>query len=667
MRQIQLLLAAFLIIPATSACKPRGREKPSVKQPVAGIERRIVPPPDWLKSRAEEQLATSSRFDVFHDFHFTEELLSSGISFRHRIVDCAGYRHKAAHYDHGNGVVIADVDSDGKYDIYFSNQVGRNQLWRNLGGGKFEDITEEAGVADGDRIGVSATFADIDNDGDPDLYVTGTRAPNVLYENDGTGHFTNISESSGVDYPGHSSAAVFFDYDRDGLLDLFLCNVGVFTTDRYEKVINDATTEVFEPGDYYYYVASPDAFGGHLLPERTESSRLYRNQGGNRFVDVTAETGLEDATWNGDAIPLDVNEDGWLDLYLCNMQGHDQYYENVGGEKFEKKGRDLFLATPWGSMGAQFFDFNNDGKLDLYVTDMHTDMAEDIGPEREKLKNTVQVPESMLNRQGIPSIFGNAFYLNQGDGTFTEVSDQIGAENYWPWGLSVADLNADGYNDVFITASMNYPFRYGVNSLLLNNRGQEFLDSEFILGVEPRAEDKTEMGWFEVDCSVDKEHRACEGFDQAAAMFGNNPKVTVMAPRGSRSSVIFDLDDDGDLDIVANEFNSEPLVFISDLSEKTSIGYLKIQLEGSQSNRDGLGARVTVQAGSNSYVKVYDGQSGYLSQSLYPLYFGLGEARAVDQIEVVWPSGQRQVLAGPIPANQLLKIKEPESVALQID
>ena len=257
--------------------------------------------------------------------------------------------------------------------------------------------------------------------------------------------------------------------------------------------------------------------------------------------------------------------------------------------------------------------------------------------------------------------------MNQGDGTFTEVSDQIGAENYWPWGLSVADLNADGYNDVFITASMNYPFRYGVNSLLLNNRGQEFLDSEFILGVEPRAEDKTEMGWFEVDCSVDKEHRACEGFDQAAAMFGNNPKVTVMAPRGSRSSVIFDLDDDGDLDIVANEFNSEPLVFISDLSEKTSIGYLKIQLEGSQSNRDGLGARVTVQAGSNSYVKVYDGQSGYLSQSLYPLYFGLGEARAVDQIEVVWPSGQRQVLAGPIPANQLLKIKEPESVALQID
>jgi hypothetical protein len=667
MRHIQLLLAAFLIIPAMSACKPSGREKPPVKQPVVGIERRIVPPPDWLKSRAEEQLATSSRFDVFHDFHFTDELPSSGISFRHRIVDCAGYRHKAAHYDHGNGVVIADVDSDGKYDIYFSNQVGRNQLWRNLGGGKFEDITEEAGVADGDRIGVSAAFADIDNDGDPDLYVTGTRAPNVLYENDGTGHFTNISESSGVDYTGHSSAAVFFDYDRDGLLDLFLCNVGDFTTDRYEKVINDATTEVFESGDYYYYVASPDAFGGHLLPERTESSRLYRNQGGNRFVDVTAETGLEDATWNGDAIPLDVNEDGWLDLYLCNMQGHDQYYENVGGEKFEKKGRDLFLATPWGSMGAQFFDFNNDGKLDLYVTDMHTDMAEDIGPEREKLKNRVQVPESMLNRQGIPSIFGNAFYLNQGDGTFTEVSDEIGAENYWPWGLSVADLNADGYNDVFITASMNYPFRYGVNSLLLNNRGQEFLDSEFILGVEPRAEDKTEMPWFEVDCSVDKEHRACEGFDPAVAMFRNNPKVTVMAPRGSRSSVIFDLDDDGDLDIVANEFNSEPLVFISDLSEKTSIGYLKIQLEGSQSNRDGLGARVTVQAGSNSYVKVYDGQSGYLSQSLYPLYFGLGEAKAVDQIEVVWPSGQHQVLAGPIPANQLLKIKEPEPVALQID
>lgn len=614
---------------------------------------RMEPRPAWLGERAEAQLDTINRFKVFHGFRFVDQRASSGIDFRHRIVDDAGRSYKAAHYDHGNGVVIADVDGDGLHDIYFSNQAGSNRLYRNLGGGRFEDITDAAGVADADRIGVSAAFADIDNDGDPDLYVTGIRQPNRLYENDGAGRFADISRLSGLDYSGHPSASVFFDYDRDGLLDLFLCNVGVFTTDRVRKVTCDATTLLHEPGEFEFYDAFPDAFAGHLKPERLEGSRLYRNLGGNRFLDVTEKTGLVDKSWNGDAAPVDFNGDGWIDLYVANMQGHDQYYQNLNGKRFERKSREVFPATPFGSMGVKAFDYDNDGDLDLYVTDMHSDMAENIGPELEKAKNRTTWPPSMLNLQGIPSIHGNAFFRNRGDGTFQEISDAIGAENYWPWGFSVGDLNANGYDDIFIASSMNFPFRYGVNTLLLNNRGREFLDSEFILGVEPRPDDRLEVPWFDLDCAgADRDHVNCRGVDQP---------MTMMSPRGSRSSVIFDLDDDGDLDIVAAEFHTEPLVFVSDLSERREIRYLKICLEGSKSNRDGLGSKVTVHAGDATYMKVHDGQSGYLSHSVAPLYFGLGDADAVDGIEVVWTSGRKQELAGPIEGNRTLWIREPDA------
>ena len=634
---------------------PSGSPERQTLGEVVGVPSEVLAPP-WLEARRQFQLATLDQFKVFHDFTFSNQVERSAIRFRNKVVIDAAKQYKSVHYDHGNGIAIADVDGDGLHDIYFVTQVGANELWRNLGDGKFENITDRAGVALAEPIKVTASFADIDNDGDADLYVTTIRSGNHLFENDGTGKFANISAQSGLDYKGHSSAGIFFDYDRDGLLDLFLANVGVYT---HESLVTVTGDDAGVPGadPYQYYVGYEDAFFGHLKPQRTERSILYRNVGENRFVDVSEDARLVDAGWTGDASVIDGNSDGWPDLYVLNMQGQDEYYENVNGQYFVKKSRQVFPNTPWGAMGIKVFDFNNDGLLDIYLTDMHSDMSELVpadgilgGQLMEKLKAQMQFTPGYL-RDGGASVYGNAFYRNEGGGRFTEISDEIGAENHWPWGLSVGDLNADGYEDVFIASSMNFSFRYGLNTVLLNNQGEGFLDSEFILGVEPRPDGETAVFWFVLHCDDDKDrnHQGCQGQEGT---------IEAWAARGSRSSVIFDIDNDGDLDIVTNEFNDAPMILISNLTERRQVRFLVVNLVGTTSNRDGLGATVRVWVGTRTYTKVYDGVSGHLSHSLPPLYFGLDDAQAVDQIEVDWPSGRRQVVEGPIEVNSVVEVRE---------
>jgi hypothetical protein len=337
--------------------------------------------------------------------------------------------YKPVHYDHGNGLAVADVDGDGLPDIYFTTQLGTNQLWRNVGGGRFADITLQAGVGLPDQISVAAAFGDLDNDGDSDLFVTTVRHGNHLFENLGGGRFRDVTQGAGLDYVGHSSGAVLFDFDNDGLLDLFLCNVGVYTTEQ--------------KGRGGYYVGLKDAFSGHLFPERVEFSVLYQNLGGGKFKDVSREMNLRDGGWSGDAACVDLNGDMFPDLYVLNMQGDDHYYENQRGKGFVEKTAAHFPKTPWGAMGIKFFDFNQDGQPDLFLTDMHSDMTDTATKtsqanfrsdfERQKSEAWCAAQWTDTYLQGASNnIFGNAFYLNQGTGQFLEVSDKVGAETFWP-------------------------------------------------------------------------------------------------------------------------------------------------------------------------------------------------------------------------------------------
>lgn len=601
--------------------------------------------PEWMRTRVTEERLLVGTATTFTGFRFRDRGLESGIRFVNQIVDDAGRTYKAVHYDHGTGVCAADVDSDGRTDVLLVTQRGSNGLYRNLGGGKFADITTAAGLDATDRIGVSCAFGDIDNDGRPDLFLTTVRHGNQLFRNEG-GRFRDITQSAGVGYSGHSSGALFFDYDGDGKLDLFVANVGRYTSDVV--------------GAGGAYVGLEDAFHGHLHPDRAEASILYRNLGDGRFADMTKETGLVDKSWSGDATVLDVDEDGRPDLYVASMQGPNHLWRNVGGTRFVDESAKWFPRTPFGAMGLATLDVDGDGHQDLFVTDMHSDMIDTFDPgdflSKTLRGNASHIDAQLLGPDTSKIILGNALFLRQG-AQFAEDAVRRNAETYWPWGPSAADLNGDGWEDLFVAASMNFPYPYQPNDVLLNGQGKRFLSTAFALGIEPRRNGATEQVWFTADCGpngADRALRVCGTCTQGGASargctVDGNGKATMIGTKGTRSSVVFDIDGDGDLDIITNEFQGAPQVLVSDLSERRALHWLSVRLVGTSSNRQGLGAVVTVTLpDGRRLARAHTGQSGYLSHSDLPLWFGLDQAESAASVEVRWPTGKVQRIEGPV-------------------
>ena len=596
-----------------------------------------------LRDAAAAQTASAGSLKPYHQFRFTDRQPECGIEFVYRMTDDSGRAEKAIHYDHGSGVAAADVDGDGWVDLYFGNQIGGNQLWRNLGGGKFANITESAGVAVKGRVTVGVAFADLDNDGDPDLVVATVRDGNVIFENQGQGRFVDRTAAAGWTSRWHSSGIVVLDFNRDGRSDILITSIGRYSSDVRT---ND------------YWVGLTNAFSGHLFPERSEPCVLYRNDGNWKFTEVAQEMGVAQAGWSGDASSCDINDDGWPDLYVLNMQGDDHLFVNVEGKRFENQTVKYFPKTPWGAMGIGVFDYNLDGRFDYLLTDMHSDMTGgqsklrrgfNSGVERSKSEAWCSATWTDEFLQGASNnIFGNAFYVNQGGGRFVESSDRVGLETYWPWGVSIGDANADGWEDVMVTAGMGYPFSYAVNSMLLND-GARFRNAEFLLGLEPRRAQRVSKESFVLDL---------DGADRTHALAQGRPgKLQVRSSLSTRSAVFVDLDNDGDLDLVTNEFDDVPQVLFSDLSQRRNLQFLKVQLVGTTSNRGGLGAVVRVKAGNRQFSRYLHAKSGYLAQSDLPLYFGLGED-AASEVQVKWPSGRSQTLPVSL-RNGLLRVEEP--------
>jgi hypothetical protein len=566
--------------------------------------------------------ATPDRASAFVDV--AEE---AGLNFRMNFLpNEQGETFKINLYDHGCGLAVGDFDGDGHDDIFFCNQLGRCALFRNKGDGTFEDVTEKAGVGLGDRICVGATWVDYDNDGKLDLFVSSTRGGNVLFHNEGNGRFRDVTKDAGLEKIAHSQTAVFFDYDGDGHLDLFLANTAEWTRDDFDK-------------SSHYFPGKGEAGGlGQVIHSKKEANVLYHNNGNGTFTDVTQGSGLEGRGWAGDALAFDYDGDGKPDLFVTCMFGRCQLYHNDGGGKFSDVTLKVLGKTPWGGVGAKLLDFNNDGRLDLFVADMHSDMwmgKDDTHWSLERAKRfetkkfryyngpmvdtdpTLAEEEKRLGRDvGFNHdevLFGNALFRNDGGGKFTEVSDAAGAETFWPWGAAAGDFDNDGHEDLFIPSGMGYPFYYWPNYLLMNKGNGTFVDRALELGVEPPRHGE----------------------------FLEKPVAGKPAARSSRCAVTADFTGTGRLDIAVNNFNDRPYLLRNQMPRRN---YVEFSLRGTVSNRDAIGAVVRIYRGGQIMTRMVQTASGYLSQSSHTLHFGLGDKPDFDRIEVTWPGGRKQVL-----------------------
>jgi hypothetical protein len=569
---------------------------------------------------------------------FRESAAQVGLTWQMRYLpNEQGEKFKINLYDHGAGLAVGDYNGDGRDDLYFCNQLGANALYRNRGDGTFEDVTAAAGVGLADRVSVAATFADYDNDGDQDVFVTSTRGGNVLFRNQADGSFEDVTQQAGLTHVGHSQTAVFFDYDGDGRLDLFLTNTSGWTTDAYDR----ESKYWVGKGQFEDVVDSPKEF-----------NILYRNNGDGTFTDVTRKANLEGRGWAGDAVAFDYNDDGHTDLFVSCMFGRCQLYRNDGDGTFTDVTLEVLGRTSWGALGARVFDYNNDGRLDLYVVDMHSDMwmgtdwrhaSHKLALESEKkrypyrhgplalidpaLKEREKETARKFGFKHEELYFGNSFYRNDGDGRFSEVSEQAGLETFWPWGIATGDFDNDGFEDVFVPAGMGYPFYYWPNSLLMNEGNGTFRDRSIEMGVEPPPRGRN--------------------FPQ--------PIAGRKATRSSRAAVACDFTGSGRLDLVANNFNDQPYFFKNDFPRRN---YVAFRLKGVTSNRDAIGAVVRLVQGGKVLTRQVLGACGYLAQSSRTLHFGLGDRPAIDRVEIAWPSGIRQRL-DTVAVNTLHEVSEP--------
>ena len=540
---------------------------------------------------------------------FEERAEASGVGFRMAFLPGEqGEKFKINLYDHGCGVAVVDVDGDGDDDLYFCNQLGRNALYRNDGAGRFTDVTDRAGVGVGDRICVAATFADVDDDGDQDLFVTSTRGGNLLFRNRGDGTFEDRTKEAGLALVAHSEQPVFFDADADGDLDLFVSNTAEWTR------------QVYEPAGRYW---QGNATLAELFESVPEHDRYYRNRGDGTFEDATTQAGLAGIGWSGDVAVFDADEDGDLDLYVCNMFGRGTLWVNGGRGNFTDATVARMGRTSFGATGARAFDWSGDGRLDLYVVSMHSDMWMDVDfdptslPEDVKYK-TMWGPATQSPLIGDPGklrfkidgvLFGNGLFRAEASGRFTEWSGPAGLETMWPWGIATADFDGDGFEDVFVPSGMGYPFAYWRSPLFLNRGDGTFVDATVAAGLEP-----------------------LPGGPLQAEKIGGRP-----ATRSARAAATGDLDGDGRPDLVVNMFNDRAMVFLNRTPARSWVG---VRLKGVSPNRDAIGALVRVKAGGRTQVRQVDAAGGYLAQSSRTLHFGLGDVAKLDAVEIRWPDGK---------------------------
>ncbi|MFD3000163.1 VCBS repeat-containing protein [Pontibacter toksunensis] len=560
----------------------------------------------------------------------------TGITFTNTLTETPALNVLEFEYFYnGGGVAAGDFNNDGLQDIFFSGNMVPSKLYLNKGNLRFEDITEQTGINTSGRWASGASVADVNNDGYQDIYVsvTGRTSPekrkNLLYINNQDNTFTEAAQQYGLADDSYSTHAAFFDYDKDGDLDLYLLNHSL-----EEKNPNLLRPQV------------KDGSGKN-------TDKLYRNNGNNTFTDVSKQAGIQvEGQGLGVAIS-DINQDGWPDIYVSNdYLANDILYLNNGNGTFTDKAAAYFRHQSQSAMGNDVADFNNDGLVDIITVDM---LPEDN--LRSKLMfggmNYDRFMGEIYNGY-TPQYMRNTLQLNNGNGSFSEIGQLAGVHSTdWSWSPLLADFDNDGYKDLHITNGFpkditNRDFimyrMQGLNSTV----PMDVLNKELmkVINQLPNAEKSNYM------------YRNNGDFT-----FSNQTKAWGLeVPSFSNGAVYADLDGDGDLDLVTNNINGKAFVYRNNADKQTGNNFLRIKLQGDKATAAGYGAKVRLSQNGKIQYQEYSPYRGFMSTVEPYLHFGLGQDSVITALEVTWPDGKEQHLEN-VKANQLLTLHYKDAAA----
>ena len=522
----------------------------------------------------------------------------------------------------GAGVAVGDIDNDGLPDLFFTGNMVSSRLYLNEGNMRFADITRAAGVTTyGWASGVS--MVDINNDGYLDIYVsvsgsgrsTGKDRANLLFLNNGDRTFTEAAARYGIADTGFTTNAVFLDYNGDGSLDLFLLN-----NSPQDFARGAADTHPFN-------VPSSNAAG---------YNQLYRNNGDGTFTDVSREAGIQRQIGYGLGVAVaDLNRDGWPDLYVSNdVAPNDVLYTNNGDGTFTDKAGAWLKHTSFAGMGVDIADFNNDGWPDILQVDM---MPAALDQQKRMSGYLTYGGRIELRRRGFRDDYDvNSLQLSSGvtkngDVSFSDIAALAGvATTDWSWSALFADLDNDGSKDIFITNG--YP------------KAPNDLDYQAAMIGARRAGDHRRALRFLKDL---------RSYEVSNYVFRNNGDLTFTdktkewgmdQPGFSYGAAYADLNNDGRLDMVVNNIDAPASIYENIQPQDDAHHYLDIALEGEAPNRRGIGSNVILTAGGRKQFIYHSPYRGYLSTMETLEHFGLGDARRVDSLEVIWPDGRYQLL-----------------------
>ena len=509
----------------------------------------------------------------------------------------------------GTGVAIGDYDGDGRPDIFVVSKTRSCRLFRNLGGWRFEDVTEKAGVGDrGEAAGIwkqGATFADVDNNGLLDIYVCRFGAPNLLYINQGDGTFKEEARARGLAVNDASVMAAFCDYDRDGFLDVFI------------------QTNLLD--------------SSHPNGQR---DYLFHNNGDGTFADVTERAGISGEAQGHSSVWWDYDGDGWPDLYVANdFEMPDRLYHNNRDGTFTDVIDSVVPHMPYSSMGSDLGDVNNDGRIDLFVSEMAATTHQK--DQRGMALRRSLLMDPALDSKAAPQYMRNALYINTGVGRCLEAACLAGlAATDWTWSVRLEDLDNDGRLDLFVTNGMNRE----LHNADLSVREELVLSP----GEKVRVERASPM--------LVEQHLAFRNlgdlrFEDVSAAWGLNQRGV------SFGTALGDLDGDGNLDIVHANYEGGVTLLRNDSDSGHRI---VVALRGTRSNRFGVGSTVRIETESGVQVRTLVLARGVVSNSEPILHFGLGEDARVRRLVVSWPSGHRQAFSD-LAADRRFTITEPSA------